>query len=791
MTRSRHGNSFSFARKDTQKSGKQKYSPNPLTTLAVVFCWAYILGLLASSLSWLGAVILLGMGCIAALLRLPSLRSSLPIAWWMGPTAKQWLIAGVIGCLACFYIQIRTPYPAANDISRVIPLEQSSSVSSMTASTTARVQGTIESMPRLTRRGTVQLWLKPDQVWVENQSRSVDGKLYVTLSRKAAQNLYPGHKVRLTGRLYRPQPATLPRGFDFAAMLRREGAFAGLKAEEIKILRKGSGWGSWLIQQRIVRSLQSSLGKPNGALVSALVLGKEAVDIPYFLRDGFVQVGLAHALAASGTQVSILLSVVLKICDRFRNKIQMAVGGITLLGFGSLSGFEPSITRAIVMGLAALVALVFQRKTRPVMLLLATVTGLLLIHPLWVWDLGFQLSALATLGLMVSVPPLMERLDWLPPTIATWVAVPLAAMLWTLPLQLYVFGLFPIYSLVVNVLSAPLLTVLTLGSFVSAAIAALIPPLGSLVAWLLYWPIQGWVAMVLWIGTLPGNALVFGSLSVLQLVALYGLLVAVWLWPWLRQRWTLAASLAIVLVLFPIWQRQIQPFAITVMEADRAPMMVIQQPRGTLVLNGSDRNSLIPFLQQQGIGRIDLAIVTDGKVKTQENWQAIAKRFPIRQLDYTTPVSVAPQSTLKTSMLNAQETASLDKVQVQVYRSHPPTLMMQIANQRWLLVQDSDETDFETWLRTVNLGTVDVLWWQGRQQPPEAILVPRGFANAQLQPKVLILGVGQVTDAELNKLAQRVPQVFWLKRDGALQWTVKEGFKVTVNPGENRLSPLL
>lgn len=780
---SRRKGSSVLAWKDAQKSGQPDYVANPLTTIAVTFCWAYILGLLASIFSWVGAVIALGVGLIAACLRTPALRQVLPVVWWLGPTAKQWLIAGVIGCLACFYIQIRTPYPTTNDVSRAIPQEQSVLASGVTASTTARVQGTIETMPRLTRRGTTQLWLKSDRVWIENTAQSVAGKLYVTLPRNAAQSLRQGQYAQFVGRLYRPQPATLPRGFDFAAMLRREGAFAGMKAEEFKILRKEKGWGSWLIQQRIVRSLQSSLGKPNGALVSALVLGKEAVDIPYFLRDGFVQVGLAHALAASGTQVSILLSVVLKLCDRFRSKIQMAVGGITLLGFGSLSGFEPSITRAIVMGVAALVALVLQRKTRPIMLLLATVTGLLLIQPLWIWDLGFQLSALATLGLMVTVPPLMERLDWLPPTIASWFAVPIAAMLWTLPLQLYVFGLFPVYSLVVNVLSAPVLTLLTLGSFVSATIAALIPPLGSLVSLVLYWPIQIWVAVVLWIGSLPGNSLILGSLSVLQLVALYGLLVAVWFWPWLRQRWTLAALLAIVLVLFPAWQRQIQPFAVTVMESNHAPMMVIQQPRGVLVLNGGDRNSLIPFLQQQGIGQIDLAIATDGKAKTQENWQAIAKKFPIRQLDYTTPVSIAPQSTLKTSMLNAQETAALDKVQVQVYRSYPPTLMMQIANQRWLLVQDSDGTDFETWLKTANLGTVNVLWWQGRQQPPEAI--------ARLQPKALILGMGQMTDAELSRLAQRVPQMFWLRRDGALQWTVKEGFKVTVNPGENRLTPLL
>lgn len=773
MTLSKSRDASGFARKETQNT-QRRGSVNPLTTLAIVFCWAYIAGLLASTFSWMGVVIVLGAGCIAALLRHPSFRPLLPLAWWMGPTAKQWLIAAVIGCFACFWIQVRTPYPTGNDISRMIPLE---------SSIVAEVQGTIASMPRLNRRGTVQVWLDSEQVKIDRNSQSVSGKLYVTLPRQALKNLLPGQYVELAGRLYRPQASTLPRGFDFAAMLRREGSFAGIKGTDFKILRKNIGWGSWSIQQRIAGSLQSSLGKANGALVSALVLGKEAVDIPYYLRDGFIQVGLAHALAASGTQVSILLAVVLKFCDRFRSQIQMTVGGLTLLGFGSLSGFEPSITRAIVMGVAALVALVWQRKTRPVMLLLATVTGLLLVNPLWVWDLGFQLSALATLGLMVTVPPLMERLDWLPPTIASWVAVPIAAMLWTLPLQLYVFGLFPLYSIIVNVLSAPILTLLTLGSFASAAIAALVPPLGSLVSSLLFWPIQLWVTAILWIGSLPGNSLILGSLSVLQLAILYGLLVAVWLWPWLRQRWTLAALLAIVLILFPIWQRQEQPFAVTVMEANRAPMMVIQQPRGTMVLNGSDRNALIPFLQQQGIGRIDLAIVTDGKVKTQENWQAIAKRFPIRQLDYTTPVSIAPQSTVKTSVLNAQEKTSLDKVQVQVYRSNPPTLMMQIANQRWLVVQDSDGTDFEAWLKTANLGAIDVLWWQGQQRPPEAI--------GQLQPKALILGMNQMMEDELKGLVQRVPQVFWLKRDGALEWNLKEGFKVTVNPGENRLTPLL
>lgn len=731
---------------------------------------------MASAFSWTGAAIALSLGLIAACLRAPAFRRVLPMAWWIGPTAKQWLMAGVIAGLACLSIQIRTPYPSSTDISLKVPLEQNATP------IPTQVQGTVATMPRLTRKGTAQFWLKAEQVRLDDNTQSVTGKLYVTLPRKAAQEIHPGQKVQLGGRLYRPQAAKVPRGFDFAAMLRREGAFAGIKAETIKILRQGGSWGSWMIQQRVVRSLQSGLGKVNGALVSALVLGNDAVDIPYFLRDGFVQVGLAHALAASGTQVSILLTVVLTLCKQLSSKLQMGIGSLTLLGFGSLSGFEPSITRAIVMGLSVLFALVLQRNTRPVMLLLATATVLLLINPLWVWDLGFQLSVLATLGLIVTVPPLMEQLDWLPPTIASWIAVPVAAAIWTLPLQLYTFGLFPVYSIGVNVLSALLITVLTLGSFAAALIAAILPPLGSFVSLLLYWPVQGWIMAVLWVGQLPGNSLVLGSLSILQLVVLYGIFTAIWLWPWLRQRWTLGALLAVVLILFPIAQKQIQPFAITVMEAGRAPMMVIQQPQGTLVVNSGDRASLIPFLQQQGIGRIDLAIATDGKVKTQETWQAIAKRLPIRQLSYTIAIATSPSSTLQPSILNASERLSLDQVQVQLLRSTPATLMLQITDQRWLVVQDSDASDFETWMKTANLGTVDMLWWQGRQAPPDAVKA--------LQPKVILLGIQQLSASELNQLTQIAPQVFWLNRDGALAWTLKEGFRVTVSPGENRMTPL-
>ncbi len=177
------------------------------------------------------------------------------------------------------------------------------------------------------------------------------------------------------------------------------------------------------MRQRIVRSQLSQLNVPEGPLISAIALGKQAVDLPYNIRDYFVQAGLAHAIAASGTQVSMVLALVLALTRRFSKQLQFSFGVGALFLLVGLTGFEASVCRAALMGFGTLFALVLNRQVKPLGLLLIAATILLLVNPLWIWDLGFQLSFLATLGLIVTTPPLMAKLDWMPPAIASIVVV--------------------------------------------------------------------------------------------------------------------------------------------------------------------------------------------------------------------------------------------------------------------------------------------------------------------------------------------------------------------------------
>jgi competence protein ComEC len=736
-----------------------------------LLCCAYVLGLLCAARLW-ATILLVSLLLGMALLRSRLWQFPIPESWRKGPMARWWAIATLISLFAAAYIQVATPHPAPNDISHLIKPPQTA--------IPVQVRGTIESRPALTRRGSFQLWLKVQQ-------ESFSGKLYVTLPRKSAKGLHPRQTVTVSGQLYRPQVNTRPHGFDFATFLARDGAFAGLKGTQVRLTSPGLDWG-WALRERIVRSLQKGTDARTGALLGALVLGKDAADVPYDLRGGFVQAGLAHALAASGFQVSLILSSILTLGRALPTSQQILLGASALLFYGFLSGAEPSIVRAILMGFAGLAALGLQRQTRPVGVLLAIATLMLLYNPLWIWDLGFQLSVLATLGLLVTVPPLVKALDRLPPVLATAIAVPLAATLWTLPLQIYTFGVLPLYSLFANVLTALLLSILTIGGFIASCLALLWPDLGGLVAWFLLWPTQLLMGIVMGISQLPGHALAIGSISLLQLLGLYGCIGAVWLLPRWQRQWRLVVVLGVLILVVPLWQTQTQRFLVTVFDRTRTPMMVIEHPNSTVVLNSGDAlnasQSLVPFLQQEGINRVDWAIATQPDDPVTSGWTALLQKISITNLSrcipQAFPLGVTGQP--KQMDVNPQEKLTLGPIQMILWRAQPTILELQIGSQKWLMVDGSNESDFLAWLTTVQFPQIQVLWWTGEPLSPSIA--------ERLHPQVAILSGQKMTPSAIEALKTVVPKVLWTEQDGTVQWTPEQGFSSTVNPGDNNLLAL-
>lgn len=750
-----------------------------LTAHGFVISLAYILGLLATAIPGGGAWVL-GLGLGLALLR----RRPPP---WMaqrlrsGPTARIWIVAAVIGLLASLYLQIRIPQPSGNDISHQLLVVNPQEV--------VTVRGRIETMPRLTQANRKQVWLQPTRFSSDSQAtalgRAVGGRLYVTLPPTEASNLYPGQTVEITGVLYRPRPAANPQAFDFQKYLQTQGAFAGLRGLKAQVVDLGSRWGWWAVRQRIAEAQARYLGEPEGSLVSAMVLGGRAIDLPWDLKHAFTRVGLAHALAASGFQISLILGVLLGLSRRFSAQNRVVLGVIALIAFACLSGFEPSILRAVVMGTAGLIGLSVQRQTKPVGLLLGTAVLLLVLNPLWVWDLGFQFSFLATLGLIVTVPAITKRLDWLPPTIATLIAVPLAAWIWTFPLQLFTFGTVAPYSVLANLITSPLISGITIGGFVSGLVSWVWPWAGALLAWLLYYPCQVLIELVAWFGQLPGSTWAVGTIALWQLVGLYGLFLCVWFWQGWQKYWRVGSLLALGLIVVPVWQAQNFGFEATILADTPVPIMVVQEQGTTTLLNVGDQRTtnltVLPFLRQQGVNQIEWGIATDTWLGTESGWSALVAQVPVETFS-SLPGSAADQATLPLPKrgalqflpLQPQAAAAVGSTEITLIRASPLALQLRIGDWDWLLLSSWSPEQL-TWLKTSRrLVNPQVLWWNGQGLTAEFISL--------LEPQTLIVSSQTISPEVITWLQTQNISWFWTERDGALRWTPQRQFERTLEP---------
>ncbi|MEM0979421.1 MAG: ComEC/Rec2 family competence protein, partial [Cyanobacteria bacterium P01_H01_bin.58] len=563
-------------------------------SIAVAACLAYIAGLLCTRLEVGGQLQIwqtsLPTASLGIAIFLIGYAGFAPKAWKLGWRSQQWLGLAGIFLLATIHMGWRSPAPSSQDISRYVERVQA-------IAPTHIITGRVIDEPRLNRGLKSQFRIAVTRLEVEDDEGKptfqipVRGRLYVTAPLLQATGLHAGQPITAQGRLYLPQAALNPNGFDFQSYLTSRGTFAGLVADEL-IFAEQTGWGLWRVRQRLVKAQVRALGSPLGQLVSAMALGRKAVDLPFDIQDLFSRVGLAHTVAASGFHVSLLLGAVLALLRSRSGKVQLTVGLVVLTGYVILTGAQASVLRAAFMGSAALLGIALERQVKPLGALLTAVTLMLLMNPNWIWDIGFQLSVVATLGLIVMVPTLTQRLDWLPITLASLFAVPIAATLWTLPLLLYHFNVVSSISVALNVVATPLVTVISLGGIGSSAVALISPTVGSLLAHLLYYPVQ----LLFWLANaasqLPGSSVAIGQIARWQLVGLY-LILVVGMMNLRQQFWQRSLPAVFLgLLLIPLgWQWWVQN-QITVLAAGN-DLIWVRQAHGhtTLINSGTEKTA--------------------------------------------------------------------------------------------------------------------------------------------------------------------------------------------------------
>lgn len=280
-----------------------------------------------------------------------------------------------------------------------------------------------------------------------------------------------GDKVVISGDLENPQNNGR---FNYRNYLLKDGIYFTASYPEIELLDKNHGGvlhNLISFKRRFERNINDSLSLPHSAFVNGILLGDRS-EFPADLKQMFISSGVSHLVALSGYNVSVIVLFISFIFGYlFFSRKTLAFWATVALVFLFVltTGASASLVRAAVMGTSVLVARYFGRGTQAGRLLIFAAFVMVLINPkILVYDVGFQLSFLAMLGLIYISPLLVRKLKRIP---EFWkfkgsFIETLSAQAAVLPLLIFSFGQFSIVSPLTNTLILPFVPYTMLFGFV-------------------------------------------------------------------------------------------------------------------------------------------------------------------------------------------------------------------------------------------------------------------------------------------------------------------------------------
>lgn len=398
--------------------------------------------------------------------------------------------------------------------------------------------------------------------WQNEVVQPVEGGLLLMIRNDSASiGLVPGDRIVFKAPIGPIDRVADPGGFDRARWAASQGlgheAFIeqdnwALIGHEERFLRFFDDWrtsvAGWFDGMHI--------GDRQKGLVKALVLGVRN-DIGTEQRDAFARSGTTHVLAVSGMHVGLIYWILSKSFVWLGNRRLARWGrGLLVLTclwlFAGLAGGSPSIVRAAIMFSVFTVADSSGRPSEPLNSIGFAALVLLLWDPSMLWQLGFQLSFLAVLGIIVFYKPLLEL--WSPRTFVAhyvWsaVCVTLAAQIATTPVSIHAFGAFPTWFLPAN-LVVVLASTIAIYLGIAALFVHALQYIGEFVELLLGWAVAFMGNAAQWFGTLPFSYPAL-RIDVWQCSMLYVLILALPAaikWRWRVALWMVPLALVVILL---------------------------------------------------------------------------------------------------------------------------------------------------------------------------------------------------------------------------------------------------
>jgi competence protein ComEC len=425
-----------------------------------------------------------------------------------------------------------------------------------------------------------------------------------------------------------------------AARLRHEGVAARAYARAAAVERLGPARDALSRVARIGRRAMTRAVSHLPARDAGLLLGVTIGDtsrLDVALEQDFRDTGLSHLTAVSGENLAMFLGAVAFLLRllRVRRRATIVVLALATVSFIAITRFEPSVLRAGGMAAVGLAGLASGARREALTALGVTCVALLCWDPFLIHVAGFQLSALATIGILVLAPRLTDGVGR--GRLGAVAAVTLGAQLAVAPLIALTFHRFTLVALPANVLALPAVAPATVLGFVAATAGAVWPPIGTVLATLAR-PSLVWMAGVArafarvpaaTVDT-PGGV---GGVLALALICVLPALAVRFRMPRRAAPILLAVAL---LATTAAWARALGPpplhgLVVTAMDVGQGDAWLVRTPRGATMLvdGGPDPSRTLEELRAHHVRRIDLLVLTHPHADHVDGLPVVAASYAV------------------------------------------------------------------------------------------------------------------------------------------------------------------
>jgi competence protein ComEC len=578
------------------------------------------------------------------------------------------------------------------------------------------IEGRIESEPAA-KGSRSEMVVHTSTIRRDSAEIQADRRILLYVVRKAhwsdPDSLVIGDQVRITGFLESLPGARNPGEFDYGRYLALNGVQGFMTVRDtnsIVLLSRSGALSLSDLAGRAQKSIYSVFDRyhrqAEASFLKGVVFGYRG-DLSAEVKQAFMDTGTIHILAVSGSNVVVVALIFYSLVGFFRvsSRVGTALTLVGLVWYMIITGLSPSVIRATIMAGSILVGTVIGRRGDIYNSLAFAALVMLIWDPLYLLDVGFQLSFAAVLSIVYFYPklvPLIERLPGklfrlkLVDSTLKLFAVSVAAQIGTLPFTAYYFGRVSIISVLANLIVVPvsglntLLGFATLGStYISGWCASCYAALNDLLVTLL-------LRFVMWSASVPFAYVETLGTGVLVTVAYYAVIAV--LFNVQSPRVVVGAVCALLLamnvsVYANLFGDSARTLTVSAIDVGQGDALLLEFPNGRRALMDTGpaygqgdvgQKVIAPFLKKRGIRNLDAIMLSHPHDDHIGGCVSLLREFPVGSLIVadTTPVTksysalleVARERGIAVQIVRAGERLQFDP-STRIFVLHPGSIL--------------------------------------------------------------------------------------------------------------------